>query len=441
MDRFFKKATFFLAALSLLFAGSTIHYARMANSYGQQLTYGSQRAMSQLVSELSQMDAALCKLRYASTPHSFQTISAQLMQSAENAKSAMSALSLEAGALDSTQKFVGQTGDFAYYLLSSSAEGLPVSEEHRAALDSLYVGSEEVTREIGTIKEQLDLGQLAYSNLLTGGDHSSGGLSEGMQGVEQNFPKYATLIYDGPFSEHLSYQTPLLTEDLPKVSPEDAIAHAAAFSGLAITDLSLLYETENAVLPAWCLAAEDGTTLEVSKQGGLVFSYRQPRAVGYAMLTAEEAIANARAWLADHGYTNMKESYYALFDNTITINFAYTENDITVYGDLIKVTVALDNGTVIGMEARGYLMSHHSRTLPRPVISAEKGRAILSDRLEILAEGLALIPTGGQYEILCREYICRDADGSHVIVYVNAETGQEENIFFLVEDENGTLVL
>ena len=44
--------------------------------------------MSELVSELSQMDAALSKLRYAATPHSFQTISAQLWQSAENAKSA-----------------------------------------------------------------------------------------------------------------------------------------------------------------------------------------------------------------------------------------------------------------------------------------------------------------------------------------------------------------
>ncbi len=441
MDRFFKKTTLFLAALSVLFAASTIHYARMADQFGRQLTYGSQRAMSDLVSELSQMDAALCKLRYAATPHSFQTISAQLWQSAENAKSAMSALSLESGALDRTQKFVGQTGDFAYYLLSASTEGLPVSDEHRSAIDSLYASSEAVTREIGTIKEQLDLGQLSYGNLLSGNDRSSGGLSDGMQGVEQDFPEYATLIYDGPFSEHLSYRKPLLLEGLKEVSMEEAIANAAAFAGLPVTSLSPLYEAENETLPAWCLTTEDGVTFEVSRQGGLVFSYRNPRMVGHAMLGADEAIARASAWLTDHGYTSMKESYYALFDNTITINFAYTENDIIAYGDLIKVTVALDDGEVIGMEARGYLMSHHSRTLPRPAITEEEGRAIPSSRLEILSEGLALIPTGGQHEVLCREYICRDADGSHVIIYVNAESGREENIFFLVEDENGTLVL
>lgn len=441
MDRFFKKTTLFLSVLSVLFAGSTIYYAHTAERYGRQLTYGSQRAMSELVSELSQMDAALSKLRYAATPHSFQTISAQLWQSAENAKSAMSALSLEAGALDQTQKFVGQTGDFAYYLLSASAEGLSVSDEHREAIDSLYVGSEAVTREIGSIKEQLDLGQLSYGSLLSGRDHSSGGLSQGMQGVEQDFPEYATLIYDGPFSEHLSYQTPLLLDGLKEVTLDVAVANAVAFAGLPVTSLSPLYEAESSTLPAWCLTTEEGTTFEVSRQGGLVFSYRRPRMVGYAMITAEEGIARARAWLADHGYTGMKESYYALFDNTITVNFAYTENDITAYGDLIKVTVALDDGEIIGMEARGYLMSHHSRTLPRPIISAEEGRAILSDRLEVLSDGLALIPTGGQYEVLCREYICRDADSNHIIVYVNAETGQEENIFFLVEDENGTLVL
>jgi len=442
MDRFFKKTTLFLAALSLLFAGSTVYYARMAGQYDRTLEQNSQQAMSTLVSELSQMDAALAKLRYASTPLSFQTISAKLWQSAENAKSAMSALSLEPGALDQTQKFVGQTGDFAYYLLFSSAGGNTMRDEHRAALDSLYETSETVTREIGSIKDQLDIGQLSYRRLHNDPDRSSGGdLSGGFSGIEQEFPEYATLIYDGPFSEHLNRQKALLTEGMDELTPDKALKNAAAFTGLPITELSLLYETSAGNLPSYCMSTDNGTTVELSKQGGIVFAYRDPRPVGPAVLDAEQAIRRAQTWLEDHGYANMKESYYTLFDDTITINFAYTENGITVYSDLIKVTVALDDGTVVGMEARGYVMSHHSRTLPHPAVSADAARAIVSDRLTVQAENLALIPTSGKNEVLCHEFVCTDADGRHILVYVNARTGQEENIYFLVEDENGILTI
>lgn len=441
MEHHFHKSTLFLAVLTLLFMGSTFYYAQKAEGYGQYIDYTNQRAMSDLVSELSQMDSALAKLRYASTPRSFQTIAAKLWQSAENAKSAMSTLSLEPGALESTQKFVAQTGDFAYYLLFSAAGGDTVSDAHHAAVDSLYDASESVTREISSIKGQLNTRQLTYGGITEGPAYDSGAaLSDGLSGVEQEFPEYATLIYDGPFSEHLTYQTPKLLKGLPDVSLEQAMKNAAAFADIPVTRLSLLYE-EGGKIPAYCLTTDTGVTMEVSKQGGIIFAYRDPRSAGTAMLDHEQAVAKAREFLDRRGFANMKESYYTLYDSTMTINFAYVENDITVYGDLIKVTVALDDGSVLGMEARGYLMSHTDRTLPRPAISEQAGLQILSPRLTVESHNLALIPTSGEHEVLCREYVCRDASGSHIIVYINAQTGQEENIYLLIEDENGVLTV
>ena len=146
-------------------------------------------------------------------------------------------------------------------------------------------------------------------------------------------------------------------------------------------------------------------------------------------------------YLDRHGFPNMEATYHITRDGIMTINFAYTQNGITVYSDLIKVSVALDDGSIVGMEARGYVMSHRSRTLPRPAISEAEGRAVVSSRLTIQSENLALIPTSGQNEVLCREYVCTDEEGRHIIVYVNARTGQEENIYLLVEDENGILTI
>ena len=64
------------------------------------------------------------------------------------------------------------------------------------------------------------------------------------------------------------------------------------------------------------------------------------------------------------GYENMKDSYYALNDGICVVNFAQMEGDAICYTDLIKVGVALDNGEIVSIDARGYLMNHKDRTIP-----------------------------------------------------------------------------
>lgn len=44
--------------------------------------------------------------------------------------------------------------------------------------------------------------------------------------------------------------------------------------------------------------------------------------------------------------------------------------------------------------------------------------------LTVLAHQLALIPTGGEYEVLCHEFKCQNASGGHVLVYVDAADGR-----------------
>ncbi len=429
------------AAAAVLSLSAAFYYSAKCDRYERYIDYSGQRALSDLVSELSQMDSSLSKLRYAMPGKSFQTISADIWQAAENAKSSMAVLSTDPGALDQTQKFVSQAGDFAFFLLSSSASGNEISPEHLKAIDSLYEASEVITREISAVKGQVNSGQLSVQALKAASyDTPALSLSDGFSGLEQEFPEYATLIYDGPFSEHLSYSSPRLLEGLEEISLEKAMNNASAFSGIPVTRLSLLTETKG-VIPTYCLTDENGVTMEVSKAGGIIYTYKNPRALGEAQITADEAIEKAAAFLKSHGFNNMKESYYSIYDGLITINFAYTESDIVFYGDLIKVSVALDNGEVVGMEARGFLMSHCSRNISAPAVSPEKAAQGVSPSLTVKSSGLATIPTSGENEVLCYEYLCENSDGLHVIIYINAQSGTQENIYILLEDENGTLVM
>ena len=40
----------------------------------------------------------------------------------------------------------------------------------------------------------------------------------------------------------------------------------------------------------------------------------------------------------------MVDTYYLKNDNTATINYAFKQDDVTMYPDLIKLKIALDNG-------------------------------------------------------------------------------------------------
>lgn len=179
----------------------------------------------------------------------------------------------------------------------------------------------------------------------------------------------------------------------------------------------------------------------MSRQGGKVTELMNSRPVGEASLTAEEGVQTARTFLAEQGYGDMEPSYYINQSNILTVNFAARQGEVLCYPDLIKVAVALDNGSIVGFEADGYLMNHAQRTLEAPAVLAEEAQAVLDPALECLSHQLAIIPTGGKYEVLCHEFKCRLEDGRHYIVYVNAQTGSEEKILLLIEDESGTLTI
>lgn len=134
----------------------------------------------------------------------------------------------------------------------------------------------------------------------------------------------------------------------------------------------------------------------------------------------------------------MKPTYYLKQGGAVTVNYAYTQDDVTIYPDLIKVKIALDNGEILGMETTGYLNNHTTRKIETPKISKSEAKATLNKKLEITSEGLAIIPTEWKTEIFCYEFKGK-IDDTDFLVYVNAKTGKEENILVIIDTPDGIL--
>jgi len=157
-------------------------------------------------------------------------------------------------------------------------------------------------------------------------------------------------------------------------------------------------------------------------------------------LTLKEARERAQSFLEGKGYSNMIPSYEQQYDGTAVINFAYEQDGVIIYPDLIKVKISLENGHILGFEARNYIIAHKERDLEEPSLSLEDAKKLVSPNLNVSTGRLALIPGDSGDEILCYEFK-GEYGGEIFIVYINANTGKEENILKIIDTNNGTLVL
>ena len=443
-------ASFTAAAFAVSVGFGVQGYAR-AEDYRRQLDNGYRQAFTELTTAAGELDAALEKVTYATTPSLFASLCAQAYAKALAAQTALGELPYGNVELEQTAAFFAKAGDYAMAMArDAGAEGV-CTDESRETLRGLAAAAGELSATLQALQLQLDGGALhpedvaAVEARLAAAAEDGGQITGGsaFQTVEADFPQVPTLIYDGPFSEHLSSRTPQMLEGLPQVTEEEARRAAAAFAGLRA---EVFTRTSDGAgnLPAWGFSAlADGGELyvEITKQGGQVLQMLSSRPVGEAALSRKEGVEQAAAFLDAHGYQDMAPSYFLEGDGILTVHFAPVLDGVYCYPDLVKVGVALDNGDVVSFEAHGYLMNHGAREPAAPAVSADEAAERVDSSLTVLSRQLALIPTGGEYEVLCHEFKCQNADGGHVLVYVNAATGQQERILLLLEDENGTLVI
>lgn len=444
-------AVSFTAAAFAVSVGFGVQGYVRAEDYRRQLDNGYRQAFTELTAAAGELDAALEKVTYATTPALFATLCAQAYATAQAAQTALGELPYGNVELEQTAAFFAKAGDYAMAMArGAGAEGV-CTDENRETLRGLAAAAGELSATLQELQLQLDGGALhpedvaAAEARLAAAAEDGGQITGGsaFQTVEADFPQVPTLIYDGPFSEHLSSRTPQMLEGLPQVTEEEARRAAAAFAGLRA---EVFTPTSDGAgnLPAWGFSAlADGGELyvEITKQGGQVLQMLSSRPVGEAALSRKEGVEQAAAFLDAHGYQDMAPSYFLEGDGILTVHFAPVLDGVYCYPDLVKVGVALDNGDVVSFEAHGYLMKHGAREPAAPAVSADEAAERVDSSLTILSRQLALIPTGGEYEVLCHEFKCQNADGGHVLVYVNAATGQQERILLLLEDENGTLVI
>ncbi len=405
-------------------------------------------AFYEVVDYVQNVETYLAKALISTTPeHGAETLT-NLWREANLAQSYLSMLPIESQELENTEKFLNQVSDYSYSLSRKNIYNESLTEEDLSNLEELHTYSTELENTLNQLSEDLNSGRFQWGELTKKGtvafaqqvDNVS---KESFSNLEENFHEYSGLIYDGAYSEHItsSEKKGLTGEDIDENKAKEI---AENFIGKGnIKEMSSLGLSENANIPAYSFSAtsnnDENINISISQKGGHVIYMNTNREVNSEIISQEEATEKGKNFLAEKGFPNMQETYYVTQEGVTTINYAYVQDDVIAYPDLIKVKIALDNGDILGIETTGYLNNHTERDVSNVQISSEKAKENLNSKLEITSERLAIIPTEWKSEILCYEFT-GNVDDKQFLVYINAENGREEDILVVTDTGSGILV-
>ena len=362
----------------------------------------------------------------------------------------LSQLPISSNELGNTSKFLNQVSEYSYSLATKCINNEDLSDEELNNLEQLHGFCGTLKETLNQLLNDMGNGSISWKELTKDADTAFAQQvdnlsSSSFSNLDENFGEYEGLIYDGAYSEHIekAQKKGLKGND---ISEEEAKNKAIEFVKVdRIEEINNNGFIENGDIPVYQFSIKlkdsnknNPMNISISKTGGHVVYMNFNREIMEEKISQEEANKLGQDFLSSRGIDNMKATYYLKQANAVTINYAYVQDDVTIYPDLIKVKIALDNGEILGMETSGYLNNHEVRSIPNIKISKEKAKEKLNKNLEITSEGLAIIPTEWKTEILCYEFKGKVKD-LDFLVYINAETGEEENILVIIDTPNGVL--
>ncbi|MFW5779824.1 MAG: PepSY1/2 domain-containing protein [Bacillota bacterium] len=429
----YKIITYSVATLVIVGLSLTLAFAvERQNQYRIDLENIYEKSYYDTMASVYNIETNMEKLSIAEGDTMQRKLLNSIWRECELAENNLAQLSTDSESVDQIIKFINQMGDYCHYL-SNKLEEFDISEEENQNLDSLAELLRELKTNLISIQEEL----MSGGRILGPYGQEVNYFSDAFHKMNHTTIEYPHLLYDGPFSEARNERTPIALEGLQNYTQEEG--QELLQEHFPHDNLEIEYMGEvTGTIPAYLYnisAGELSGSVELTKQGGYILIYNSFKSIRDPNLGEDECIEKAEEFIEDIGYENMEPVWVTNNHSTLYINFAYVQDDVIIYPDLIKIKVAADNGEIIGVEARNYIFNHKQRQLDIPNeidYSPNNGTTVVK-------ENLALIPTEWNTEVLSKEYVVTKDEKTYII-YVNVDSLEEEKILMVINDEGQMLI-
>lgn len=436
-----RTAVFVLSLFTVMLAWGITATVKL-NRSETQVRIGQQRALTQLCEYMDNIETSLTKSLYTESDNMLSVLSSDLCKQATGAKTSLSTLSSGDTELTNVYKFLSQVGEYTAALNRKAAAGDKITAKEREILRKLLGYSSALSSQLEYMSEMLNSNYLSFDeiddSLMKADKDSESEMSfiTGISDAEESMTNFPSLIYDGPFSDNILTKDSVMLKNADRISVETAKKKAADYLG---TDESrIIYDGETKGRLSTYNFHRDAYSVSVTQNGGYLARILSDDTAGSEKISGDEAVQKAISFLEEVGYKNMEPSYYSVNDGICTANFAGKQGEFLCYPDLIKVSVAMDDGRITAADASDYIMNHVSRDIPVTKISTARAVKV-ADGVSVNKCGFAVIPTDSGGEKFTYELFCTADDGRDLLIYKDIETGKEDDILILMYSDNGTL--
>ena|GEM_PF-941904 len=432
MRRFFRGFVIF-SLLAVIAAGGVLYgeKCREADHLLDELTAlrlqnetDAASAARSLSDALGELRTGLRKLSAAGTPDATARLFAEVRRLSDRAGGALGTMNLSHVDGAALGQFLTRTGDYADTLLRSVQGGTMLSDTDTAQLDAIHTQLAAVQN---ALDERISIGALPDEAVSPDGYYTASE-SDGL-------PAYPAIEYSGLYGEACETAEPRgLPDRIVSQEEADRLVRAA----WPDTDWQFAGRREGAIA-TFDFIGPLGESASITERGGKRIAWMiEPSGRRSGTPAPEERSAfgeTAKAYLADAGFGAMQPTVMRHYTGAVVLRLCAMQDGVLLLPDSVDVWLDRDTGRVIGFDARAYYQNHTLRELSAPTLTAEEAKTELSPALTPDTVTLCLLCRGTE-ETLC--YACRAAKGERTyIVYLNAQTGTEEEIQELQTSEDG----
>lgn len=400
---------------------------------------GYESSMYELMSFVDNMDTNLSKARVASGRYEQQKLLTNIVIESELCENCLESFPVSVEKTQNLTSFINRVSDYSRSLLNKLAKGGTLSEEDEQVIEYMYETTSALKQKLNETVHCLNHKEI--EKILDG---NSKVFDDGFAALENDTIQMPKMIYDGPFAQSANRNEVKLLEGMSEVSEQEARDKLSSlFEKYDIQEINGDGSTKvgNMELYNFTLRDQNGRaySAQITKKGGVLAMFDSFEVCKDNNFNVEACVEIAQNFLQSAGFDGMREVWVSEAGTECTINFAYEQNGVTCYSDLIKVKVCEEKGMVIGLEANSFIRSHTDRKISKAKISMEKAEAALHGGFEVETQRLCLIPLDGT-ETLAYEF-SGTYGGKTYYVYIDAQDGSECELFTVVGSNQGTALM
>ena len=396
-------------------------------------------SLYELNSIVDNLDTNLSKARVSNSQNEQVRLLSEIAIESEMAETVIERLPVETQLTQNITSFVNKMGDSAQSMLYSVASGNKLTDSQVATIEYMYKTNQELKQIVNELTANAN-----GNDMLAAMKGKSGNLLtstfDTIQNTAVETPKE---IHDGPFAENIDKVSAKSLTGLDEITASRAEELAKKyFKDYGVTEAKCTGEAAAEQLTCYniSLKTKDGEmSAQISKLGGKVVEFNSYKDCSDKNFSVERCIDIAEDFLDELGYDDMEAVWTSENGTTCNLNFAYEQDGVIIYSDMIKVKVCEERGIVTGMEGLSYVLNHVKRDLPSARIAKSEAKEKLHEGFETEGSRLCIIPTDGG-EALAYEFY-GTYEGSTYYVYVDAKTGEELEVFTVIGTQQGKALM